>query len=179
MQPMTVSALPSPWIVRPLNAHDVDSLLHVQTICYGDAFLESRQVFAQRLACAHQCSIGVVRAGEHALQAYLAAYWSNPGKITPLDGPFTAPEAGEQVLYLHDMSVLPDLAGQGVARHLVQHLQAQARARGLQQAALVSVQGSQAYWERQGFSVCPVIDAQQSMHLQTYGEGALYMTATL
>lgn len=176
---MTVSALPSPWIVRPLDAHDVDSLLHVQTICYGDAFLESRATFSQRLASAHHCSIGVVRAGEHALHAYLAAYWSNPGKITPLDGPFTAPAAGEQVLYLHDMSVLPELAGQGVARHLVQYLQAQARARGLQQAALVSVQGSQAYWERQGFSVCPVIDAQQSMHLQTYGEGALYMTSAL
>jgi ribosomal protein S18 acetylase RimI-like enzyme len=179
MQGMTVSALPAPWELRALNAHDVDSLLHVQTICYGDAFLESRAVFAQRLACAHHCSVGVVHAGESALKAYLAAYWSNPGKITPLDGHFTAPQAGEQVLYLHDMSVLPELAGQGVARHLVQHLMDAARQRGLQQAALVSVQGSQAYWERQGFSVCPVLDAQQSTHLQTYGEGALYMTATL
>lgn len=176
---MTEPALPLPWMLRPLNAQDVDSLLHVQTICYGDAFLESRAVFAQRLACPHHCSIGVVRAGEKALKAYLAAYWSNPGKITPLDGFFTPPQAGEQVLYLHDMSVLPELAGQGVARHLVQHLMAQARQRGLQQAALVSVQGSQSYWERQGFSVCPVLDAQQSMHLQTYGEGALYMAAAL
>lgn len=176
---MTVSALPSPWMVRPLDAHDVDSLLHVQTICYGDQFLESRDTFAQRLGCAHQCSLGVVRAGERALKAYLAAYWSNPGKITPLDGEFTPPADSTQVLYLHDMSVLPELAGQGVARHLVQHAFAQARRRGLQQAALVSVQGSQAYWERQGFSVCPVIDAQQSLHLETYGDGAVYMTAAL
>lgn len=179
MQPMNGSTLPSPWLLRALNTHDVESLLYVQTICYGDTFMESRDVFAQRLACAHQCSIGVVRTGEQALKAYLAAYWSNPGKITPLDGPFTAPAAGEQVLYLHDMSVLPELSGQGVARHLVGHLMEQARLQGLQQAALVSVQGSQAYWERQGFSVCPVIDAQQLAHLKTYGEGALYMTAAL
>lgn len=179
MQGMTVSALPSSWTVRPLNAHDVDCLLHVQTICYGDYFLESREAFTQRLECPHQCSIGVVRAGEQTLSAYLAAYWSSPGKITPLDGVFTPPATATQVLYLHDMSVLPQLAGQGVARHLVQHLFAHARQRRLQHAALVSVQGSRAYWERQGFSVCPVMDEQQSMHLQTYGDGALYMTATL
>lgn len=176
---MNLTALPSPWLVRPLQAHDVDSLLHVQTICYGDAFVESRAVFEQRLGCAHHCSIGVVQEGNDALQAYLAAYWSNPGKITPLDGHFTAPAPGEQVLYLHDMSVLPALAGQGVARHLLQHAMAQARLKGLCQAALVSVQGSQAYWERQGFCVCPVIDTQQQIHLKTYGEGALYMTMAL
>lgn len=179
MQAMTASVLPSSWVVRPLHAHDVDSLLHVQTICYGDGFQESREVFAQRLCCAHQCSIGVVREGEQALKAYLAAYWSNPGKITPLNGVFTPPAPGEQVLYLHDMSVLPELAGQGVARHLVQTLKQQARARGMRQAALVSVQGSQTYWERQGFSICPVSDSQQQAHLQTYGEGALYMVAAL
>lgn len=179
MQAMTASVLPSPWVVRPLHAHDVDSLLHVQTICYGDGFQESREVFAQRLCCAHQCSIGVVREGEQALKAYLAAYWSNPGKITPLNGVFTPPAPGEQVLYLHDMSVLPELAGQGVASQLVQTLKQQARARGMRQAALVSVQGSQTYWERQGFSICPVSDSQQQAHLQTYGEGALYMVAAL
>ena len=121
----------------------------------------------------------MVRPGQTTLLAYLAAYWSNPGKITPLDGDFSAPAPGPHVLYLHDMSVLPELSGQGVARHLVQHLFAAARQRGVQQAALVSVQGSQTYWERQGFSVKPVLDAQQSMHLETYGPGATYMTAAL
>ena len=176
---MTAPTLPASWTLRPLGAHDIDSLLHVQTVCYGDSFQESPAVFARRLACPHQCSIGVVRPGQTALLAYLAAYWSNPGKITPLDGDFSAPAPGPHVLYLHDMSVLPALAGQGVARHLVQHCMAQARQRGLRQAALVSVQGSQGYWERQGFSACPVKDAQQYKNLQTYGEGALYMTMLL
>lgn len=176
---MTAPTLPASWTLRPLGAHDIDSLLHVQTVCYGDSFQESPAVFARRLACPHQCSIGVVRPGQTALLAYLAAYWSNPGKITPLDGDFSAPAPGPRVLYLHDMSVLPELSGQGVARHLVQHLFAAARQRGVQQAALVSVQGSQTYWERQGFSVKPVLDAQQSMHLETYGPGATYMTAAL
>ena len=167
------------WMVRALTLQDVESLLHVQTVCYGDAFLESREVFAQRLACAYHCSLGVTTQVGGPLQAYLAAYWSNLGKVTPLDGAFTPPAAAEQVLYLHDMSVLPALAGQGVARMLVQQAFAAARQRGLRQAALVSVQNSRTYWERQGFSVCEVTDAQQLIHLETYGEGALYMTAML
>ena len=173
------TALPAPLQVRPLDASDVSSLLHVQTVCYGNAFLESADVFARRLAAPHHCSIGVVRQGDPALLAYLVAYWSNPGKVTPLDGDFAAPAMGEQILYLHDMSVLPSLSGQGIAKHLVQQLLHTARAKGLRQAALVSVQNSQAYWERQGFSVAPVLDAQQSKNLQTYGEGALYMTMAL
>ena len=178
---MSLSSLTEPLVVRPLTAADVPQLLHIQTVCYGNDFLETQHVFAQRLDCAHHCSIGVVRPGAATatLLAYLAAYWSNPGKITPLNGVFTTPAPGEQVLYLHDMSVLPELAGQGIARHLVQQLCQQARQRGLRQAALVSVQGSQAYWERQGFCVTAVHDAQQLQHLQTYGEGACYMTLQL
>jgi GNAT superfamily N-acetyltransferase len=179
MRAMTVSVLPPDLHVRLLTVGDVDSLLHVQTVCYGDAFLESADVFARRLACPHQCSIGVVRSGSRALVAYLVAYWSSPGKITPLNGDFAAPSGDARVLYLHDMSVLPALSGQGVAQHLLGQLRGHARSQGVQQAALVSVQGSQAYWARQGFSECPVNDPQQWAHLQTYGEGAVYMTASL
>lgn len=178
---MSITSLALPWSVRPLSAADVPHLLHIQTICYGSDFLESRTVFEQRLSCPHHCSIGVVGQGQapDTLQAYLAAYWSNPGKITPLNGLFTPPAPGEQTLYLHDMSVLPALTGQGIAKHLLQQLFEQARARGLRQAALVSVQGSQNYWKRQGFSLTHVNDAQQLSHLHTYGEGACYMTLVL
>lgn len=178
---MSPSSLAPPLIVRALSATDVEALLHIQTVCYGSDFLETRAVFAQRLECLHHCSIGVVRQGTAmpTLRAYLAAYWSNRGKITPLNGVFTAPAPGAQVLYLHDMSVLPELAGQGIARHLMQQLCQQARDRGLREAALVSVQGSQAYWEHQGFCVATLHDAQQLKHLQTYGEGACYMTLQL
>jgi GNAT superfamily N-acetyltransferase len=178
---MPFSQLALPLTVRPLRPDDVEHLLHIQTICYGAEFLESKAIFAQRLACRHHCSIGVAYAhqAQTSLLAYLAAYWSSPGKITPLNGPFTPPVVGEQVLYLHDMSVLPELAGQGIASHLVQHVFQQARERGVRQAALVSVQGSQAYWERQGFSVTNVNDAQQFKHLQSYGEGACYMSLQL
>ena len=79
------------------------------------------------------------------------------------------------VLYLHDMAVSEAAAGQGLARRMVQILKAQARARGVQRTALVSVQGSRLYWERQGYAVESVTNAAQQQHLASYGEGALYM----
>lgn len=167
------------WQIRPLTPADLAAVLHVQTVCYGADFLESSEVFTRRLACAHQCSLGVVREGEAALQAYLLAYWSNPGKVTPLDGDFAAPHEAEPVLYLHDMSVLPAVSGQGLARRLVRALFDEARARGVREAALVSVQGSQDYWARLGFVVQPLADAAQQANLASYGAGAVYMVAAL
>ena len=179
---MSLPPFAAPLVVRPLHPGDVEALLHIQTVCYGDGFQESREVFTQRLSSPLHCSLGVVLEDDahgSTLQAYLAAYWSTLGKITPLNGVFESGGPGIPVLYLHDMSVLPALAGQGVARHLTLQLLTQARARGLAHAALVSVQGSRSYWERQGFSVTSVNDAQQYKHLQTYGEGASYMTMKL
>ena len=174
-----MTQLPAPWMVRSLSVRDVPSLLQLQTICYGDMFLESEEVFARRLASEYQCSLGVVQPGDTALHAYLVGYWSNFGKVTPLNGEFNAPAPGAQVLYLHDMSVHPHLSGQGVAKHLLERLLQMGRERGVAQACLVSVQGSQTYWERQGFSLCPVHDTQQQRNLETYGQGAVYMARAL
>ena len=110
--------------------------------------------------------------------AYLAAYRSVRGKVTPLHGHFEA-AAQPDTLYLHDMAVLPAHAGQGLAHALLQPLWAQARAEGLRHSALVSVQGSQAYWERQGYALHPLPDAAQQARLASYGEGAVYMARTL
>ena len=56
---------------------------------------------------------------------------------------------------------------------------AQARAEGLRHSALVSVQGSQPYWQRQGYALHPLPDAAQQARLASYGEGAVYMARTL
>ena len=77
------------------------------------------------------------------------------------------------------MAVLPAWAGQGLARALMERLWRIARAEGLHYSALVSVQGSEAYWARQGYAVHTLADAQQRERLSGYGEGAVYMLADL
>ena len=161
-----------PIQLRALGAADVDAVLRIQAQCYGADFAESREVFARRLQAVGHCSWAAEQGGE--LMAYLAAYWSRPGAITPLNGDF-AEYADASVLYLHDMAVSAAAAGQGLAQRMVQALKAHARERGVRRTALVSVQGSQLYWERQGYAVEIVTNAAQQQHLASYGEGALYM----
>ncbi|MFY3386183.1 GNAT family N-acetyltransferase [Paracidovorax sp. MALMAid1276] len=163
-------------VVRPLALSDLPGLLAVQLACYGEGFVESGEVFARRLASPANCSLVLLQAG--AVCAYLAAYRSVRGKVTPLHGDFEA-SPGADTLYLHDMAVLPACAGRGLAGQLLQPLWAQAVAQGLRHSALVSVQGTQPYWERHGYLRQRLPDAAQRTHLASYGEGAVYMARAL
>lgn len=168
-----LSSFPVP---RALAATDLPGLLAVQLACYGAGFVESTEVFARRLASADNCSLVLEHGGQ--VCAYLAAYRSVRGKVTPLHGDFDpAPQA--DTLYLHDMAVLPAFAGQGLAQALLTPLWQCARSDGMGQSALVAVQGSQRYWERHGYRVQPLACAQQAAHLAGYGPGAVYMERTI
>ena len=165
-----------PIQLRALGVDDVDALLRIQEHCYGADFAEPREVFVRRLRTAGHCSWAAEQGGE--LVAYLAAYWSRPGSITPLNGDF-AEYDDASVLYLHDMAVSSAATGHGLARRMVDAAKTQARQRGIERTALVSVQGSQAYWERQGYVVSNVKIAAQQQHLTSYGVGALYMVGLI
>ena len=161
-----------PWTIQSLGADDIDAVLAIQSQCYGHDILEPRAVYERRLrACGH-CCLGAARNGR--LQAYLAAYWSRPGAVTPLHGDF-AHHADASVLYLHDMAVAPEAKGQGAARALLAAARNLARQRLIRRTALVSVQASQAYWQGLGYAVEPVTDTLQQQHLRTYGAEAVYM----
>ena len=161
---------------RALTVDDLPGLLAVQHACYGEGFVEGAEVFARRIASPAQCSLVLEEGGR--VCAYLAAYDSVLGKVTPLHGDFE-PVQQPDTLYLHDMAVLPQLAGRGLARALLDPLWRQAQARGLRQSALVSVQGSQGFWERQGYAAQPLHDAAQRQRLAAYGAGAVYMVRGL
>lgn len=158
--------------VRPLEHADLADLMQIQRACYGDDYAESQSVFARRIASPAHCSLVVERGG--AVLAYLAAYWSVAGKVTPLHGDFEACAAPE-VLYLHDMAVHPAHAGQRLADRLLAPLRSLARQRGIRQSALVSVQGTQDYWRRHGYLPQVLCDPAQLQRLASYGEDAVYM----
>lgn len=162
----------APWRVRALQTADLGALMAIQRACYGAAYVEDEAIFARRLASAANCSLVLERAGQ--VHAYLAAYWSQADKITPLDGDFDASPA-PTVLYLHDMAVHPAQAGQRLAKRLLGPLWAEALRRGMGQSCLVAVQGAQEYWARQGYRVRSLQDELQQQHLASYGRDAVYM----
>ena len=77
------------------------------------------------------------------------------------------------------MAVLPTCAGQGLAQALLKSVWDHAAAQGLRHTALVSVQGSQTYWERHGYAQQPLGDAAQRERLASYGAGAVYMARAM
>lgn len=164
------------WSLEPLTAQHLDGLMQVQLACYGADFMESVALYAARLASPVQCSLVAVQQGQ--VLAYLAAYRSVLGKVTPLHGGFACASAAD-TLYLHDMAVAPERAGEGLASALLQAMLQQAQADGLRYSALVSVMGSQPYWQRKGYAALLPWSAQEREALLSYGEDAQYMAQAL
>lgn len=175
--PMIFSSSTAPVEPRTLQASDLPTLLRIQLACYGSGLIEGEAVYARRLASPVNCSLAAERAGH--MCAYLAAYRSVHGKVTPLHGDFTSPQGTPDTLYVHDMAVLPAHAGQGVAGALLEALWARGRAAGLRRTALVSVQDSQAYWARHGYAPQALRDPDERARLASYGAGAVYMVREL
>ena len=84
------------------------------------------------------------------------------------------PSQAADTLYLHDLALHPRARGSGVATRLVNQVLVSARQAGLQQAALIAIQGSVPFWQRFGFAVQqpdPVLAAK----LASYGGSAQLM----
>lgn len=75
-------------------------------------------------------------------------------------------------LHLHDVVIAPEHRGQGLARRLLRHLTASARAAGYAQISLVAVAGSAPFWAGHGYRPHPGVPLPDS-----YGNDAVYMSA--
>lgn len=164
---------PFQTMLRPVRAADLDAVLRVQAACYPPAMQEPAAVVAARIAQAADTSFVAVHQNG-AILAYVFAYRSRLGAVTPLGAHFEIDSDGN-ALYLHDLAVAPDAAGLGLARRLTAQLLAHARDAQLAWCALVSVQDSRAFWERLGYRAAACgQDARAA--LATYPAPALYMT---
>jgi GNAT superfamily N-acetyltransferase len=106
---------------------------------------------------------------------YLIAYPWSFGAIPPLDSLIDRLPDTNATIYLHDLALRPQVRGQGHARPIVERLVQAGSQLGTAKIALVSVNGSLAFWQGLGFA--PVTqDAALRGKLRTYGDGARYMT---
>ncbi|QLF95011.1 GNAT family N-acetyltransferase [Pseudomonas sp. ABC1] len=158
-----------------MHAQDIPAVMLIQQACYSAEVLESEAVMQSRQASVSDtCWVAEDMQG---VCAYLFSYRSRLGKVTPLDGELCHAEDAD-CLYLHDLAVLPRMAGQGVGPSLVSHALKLARPR-LGHSALVSVQDSQGFWSRQGYRPHGPLPVQQQANLDSYGIPAVYMVQVL
>ncbi len=162
--------------IRLLQPADVPAVLRVQAQGYSPIMQEPEEVVRARLRIAPDTAW--VAEDNGGVCAYLMAYRSIVGKVTPLGGLFEVPPKPD-CLYLHDLAVDPRCRGQGVGPALVRAACQWAEEQGLTHCALVSVQGSEHFWGRLGYGGWGGLAPAQRANLQTYAGPATYMVRRL
>jgi predicted N-acetyltransferase YhbS len=157
-----------------MRESDLHAVLAVQAVCYPPSMQEPETVVLERLRTAPATTL--VACDGEGVCAYVFAYPSTRGRITPLHGGFAAAPDGD-TLYVHDLAVHPRAHGQGLGRKLVQALLDGAGAQGLRHCALVAVLDARPFWEVLGFMAAD--PGQGGAALATYPEDALYMCRQL
>ncbi|GHD59146.1 GNAT family N-acetyltransferase [Jeongeupia chitinilytica] len=157
--------MPASLAIRTVTAETLDHVLDIQAACYPPAYLESREVFARKLALSHD-SHWLAWHGDSAVGYFFTHPWR--GRTPPALGTSLASlPADPDCHFLHDLAVHPQARGSGAAQALVDTALGWGNRRGLTDALLVAVQGAAPYWVRQGFHAIGPAPA--------YGEHAVLM----
>ncbi len=162
--------------LRAMQVRDIPAVMSIQEECYSAEVLESEAVICNRLAASPQ--LAWVAEDDEGVCAYLFAYRSRVGKVTPLDGEFQ-PHAEADCLYLHDLAVSRRVSGRGIGPALVRKNLEQAHSQQLRYSALVSVQESEAFWSRLGYAAHTELEPRQASNLASYQIPAVYMVRAL
>ena len=159
-------------IFRTMTAADIGAVVRIQAEAYVDEILETEAIISARLAAVPECAWVVELA--RGVVGYLVGYQVPVGKLTPWGGEFAHQPAATN-LYLHDLAIGSAARGRGLGPQLVAHAIAQAKARKLNSASLVSVQDSCAFWQSLGFVEQVPTGQDQQAHLDSYSGPAVYM----
>jgi GNAT superfamily N-acetyltransferase len=79
--------------------------------------------------------------------------------------------------YIHDVALMPDMRGIGLAEKVIELLAQQANTERLESITLVAVNAARRFWSKHGFEVVQQ-DAVRAK-LASYGAAAVYMTRRL
>lgn len=160
---------------RSMEASDLDGVVRVARLAFPDHF-EDRQCFAERLAL-YPRGCFVLAGSETEVAGYLIAYPWAANSAPPLNSLIGRLPDCAEVLYLHDLALLPYVQGQGHTKIIVKRLAEEAMQDGWTAIALVAVNRAAAFWAKFAFE--PAADAGMKAKLASYGDGACYMTRTL
>ena len=192
------------------SLHTLDTLttnvINTQQTVYPTILVEPSQIFKNILLnCPDLCWFAVCSNSVNTAQLgndnqligsddkmvghLIAHYWldaENPPRLNSISDILTLPstnkdELGYQNIFIHDLTIIPDMANQGIARELMsrflEYLNSWCQPIII---SLVSVNGSQKFWAKIGF--VPIIQPteKQIELLKTYGDDtAVIMTRSI
>lgn len=135
---------------RPAIAADLDAIVALAARLFPD-HPESRSVLGHRLRLSGPTA-RIAEGADGAALGYLLAHpWSQAVPLA-LDVPVRALPPRCDALYVHDLALLPEARGQGLAAAAVAHLLAEAARQALPTLTLVALPDAIGFWQRHGYT---------------------------
>ncbi|NML16881.1 GNAT family N-acetyltransferase [Azohydromonas caseinilytica] len=159
---------------RAMTPADLPAVLRIAALVHP-GYPERAEVFAERLRL-HPAGCLVLDGADGPAGYCISHPWR--GEPPALDTLLGALPARPEAWYVHDVALLPAARGQGAPAALLARLRARAAQAGLNTLSLTAVNGSAAYWQRQGFDVLPASGARLEK-LGSYGADARLMACAL
>ncbi|HEX5356417.1 MAG TPA: GNAT family N-acetyltransferase [Aquabacterium sp.] len=153
---------------------DLAAVLAIQQQCYLPAFHEPLVAFESKWAASPDTCWVAEQQGQ--VCAYLVCLPIEGGKLPALHASAFQRSITPDWLYLHDLAIGPQARGTGLAPMLVSEALTRAKDLGLQQAGLVAVQDSSAFWSRFGFAINESGQQASGEKLASFGTGAVFMS---
>ena len=148
---------------REMLSSDLKAVNTIAQFVWGDEFFESPEVFEEKLNLFPE---GCFVYDTGTIQGYAFSHpWfkMRPPKLNSLLRAFI----GANIYHIHDISLLPEIQGQGIVKQLMPKLEKLSqRYKGM---SLVGVNNTAILWKRYNFVTIPEIDVTQ------YCNDAVYM----
>jgi ribosomal protein S18 acetylase RimI-like enzyme len=156
---------------RALSVSDVENLIRIAEKIHPD-LPESEKVFAERIKLFPEGCLVLIDDENDGLCGYVISHpirHRQPPALDSLLGE-VAPDADQY--FIHDLAILPEFRGLGLAQEGINKLLAIAKR--FPTTSLVSVYGTSPFWNRFGF-ILGDIDSFLKQKLQKYGDDAVYL----
>jgi ribosomal protein S18 acetylase RimI-like enzyme len=160
---------------RRMAPADLAAVMRIAAAVHPD-YPEDEVVFAERLRLAPE-GCHVLAGGGGDLLGYLVSHPWPAGVVPALNSLLGAIPPGTRNWYIHDLALLPSGRGGGAAGRIVSEVAHHALRAGYASLALVAVNDSTGFWQRQGFN--PVDDPALARKLASYDDAARYMRRDL
>ncbi|KPC50501.1 GNAT family N-acetyltransferase [Amantichitinum ursilacus] len=151
--------------IRLVTLADLPAIDAIQQACYPAGFHEPIAAFASKLQTSPHSSWLAEHAGR--IVGYFFTHPWSGAQPPKLGQPLPTPAAAADTHFWHDLAVLPQSRGNGVAPALVQHALAWGRAHGFRHTRLVAVLQAEGFWQRWGF--------EAERNIEGYGDAAVLM----
>lgn len=165
--------------IREACIRDVQDILRIQSMCYAPSLLEDEAIFKkiieQDMSYVVFDSLDNQSVVGYALVHRIPDKHAPPGLNTDIlnaGDAWNARNAWNGHVFIHGLSVAPEWQGKGLASTMVDEIMD--RASEAKSVSLFSVQDSQKFWEKHGFT--EVEEESRTPWINSYGEDAVHMT---